>query len=73
MTEITDKYKTVSEAPVAWRTVRGVPLQLYQLNDIIVRAEEAPDLFPVALGRIRAEFEKSHEIKNGQWSPVEVH
>lgn len=73
MTDITSKYKTMSEAPVGWRTVRGVPLQLYQLNAIIDKAEQTPGRFPVTLGQARAEFERSHIVKNGQWVPKEVH
>ena len=73
MTDPTSKYKTMSEAPAAWRTVRGVPLQLYQLNEIVDLAEQSADLFPVALGKMRAEFEREHDIKNGQWAPKEVH
>jgi len=73
MTEIIGKYKTISQAPLGWRTVRGVPLQLFQLNDIVERAEQAADPFPVAHAKLRKEFETSHEIKNGQWSPFDVH
>jgi len=73
MTDFIGKYKTVSEAPVGWRTVRGVPLQLYQLNTIIELAEQSADPFPVALGKQQADFERTHDIKNGQWAPKEVH
>lgn len=76
MPQKSGKYKTLSEAPEGWRTVRAVPLQLFQLNAIVELAEldEASGVpFPVAHGKRRAEFESSHVVVNGQWSPAEVH
>jgi hypothetical protein len=73
MTDLNRKYKTMSQAPVGWRTVRGVPLQLFQLNSIIELAEQSDDSFPAALGKFRAEFERTHVIENGQWAPKEIH
>lgn len=61
------KYQAISEAPVAWRSVRGVPLQVYQLNQIVMEAEASDEPFPKALGLSRAAFESTHEVDNGQW------
>lgn len=73
MIYVRDKYQSISQVPEGWRRVRGIPLQLFQINALVDQAEEDEGEFPALFGKYRAEFEKTHEIKNGQWVPVEVH
>ena len=73
MTYVRNKRQVIGQVPEGWRRVRGIQLQIFQINALIDQAEEDEGEFPVLFGKYRAEFEATHEIKDGQWVPVEVH
>ncbi|MBL4781657.1 MAG: hypothetical protein JKX92_05390 [Porticoccaceae bacterium] len=71
MSKSPDRYEFISEVPEGRRLVRGIPLQLFQINALVAKAKTDDGPFPVLFGRYRAEFEKSHHVVNGQWVPLE--
>lgn len=62
-----NRYVSIEEVLLPWRSLKGVPLTLEQIEAILQTAEASTESFAVAHSAARQQFTDNHHVVAGQW------
>lgn len=63
------KYQSINEVPRRWRSLKGAPLSLAQIEGILQQAEASDKPFSVAITEAKEDFQGKHHVVAGFWIP----